>query len=128
MSGSKGLFNMLGSLRAGAYLFKNYLDASATLSGGLSVSNGDAIFKGNLAVSSRAYLPFRIKKLNLAPYAGAGASLAISSESYVELQLLTGACWFLGPGSLDIGIQYGIKSKFALTIGYNYSPAFKSKH
>jgi hypothetical protein len=80
-----------------------------------------------VGVDSRAYLPFRIKDVNLAPYAGAGVSWSFAPESFFELRLLAGGCWFVGPGSFDIGLQYGTKSDFALTLGYTFRIPVKKK-
>ena len=84
-------------------------------------------FAGDVGFDSRAYLPFRIKNVNLAPYAGAGVSYSFSPDSYFELRLLAGACWFVGPGSLDVGLQYGTKSDFSLTLGYTFRFPVKKK-
>ena len=128
LNGSKNNTSYSLNLRAGSYLYKNLLDASATLNIGGNKSDGsDSQFTGDVGVDSRAYLPFRIKKVNLAPYAGAGVSWAFAPESYFEFRLLAGGCWFVGPGSFDIGLQYGTKSKFSLTLGYTFRIPEKKK-
>lgn len=116
------------NLRGGSFLFKNILDASATLNlGGNKPDEGESEFTGDVGVDSRAYLPLRIKKVNISPYAGAGISWAFAPESYFELRLLAGGCWFIGPGSLDIGLQYGTQSDMALTLGYTFRIPVKKK-
>lgn len=128
LSGGGGSFNYSLNLRAGTYLYKDLLDASATLNVGGSKANGEGQFNGDIGVDSRAYLPLHSKKVNIAPYGGLGVSWAFAPESYFELRLLAGACWFVGPGSLDIGLQYGIKSKFSATLGYTFRiPTIKKK-
>lgn len=116
------------NLRGGTYLYENLLDASVTLNlGGNRPKDGKSQFMGDVGVDSRAYLPFRINNVNLAPYAGAGVSWSFSPESFFELRLLAGGCWFVGPGSLDIGLQYGTKSDFAVTLGYTFRIPVKKK-
>lgn len=128
LNGSKGSTSYSLNLRAGSYLYKNLVDASVTLNIGGNTSDDESRFAGDLGIDSRVYLPFRIKKVNLAPYAGVGISWAFAPESYFEARFLAGGCWFVGPGSLDIGFQYGIKSDFALTLGYTFRiPAKKKK-
>ena len=128
LNGSKNNTSYSLNLRAGSYLYKNLLDASATLNIGGNKSDGsDSQFTGDVGVDSRAYLPFHIKNVNLAPYAGTGVSWSFAPESYFEWRLLAGGCWFVGPGSLDIGLQYGTKSDFALTLGYTFRIPSKKK-
>lgn len=126
-SGGDGYSNGSLNLRVGSYLYKNIIDASATLNLGYNKMSGDSQFAGDVGFDSRAYLPFRIKNVNLAPYAGAGVSYSFSPDSYFELRLLAGACWFVGPGSLDVGLQYGTKSDFSLTLGYTFRFPVKKK-
>lgn len=128
LNGGGGSTSYSLNLRAGSYLYKNLLDVSATLNLGGNKSEGSkSQFTGDVGVDSRAYLPFRIKNVNLAPYAGAGVSWSFAPDKYFELRLLAGGCWFVGPGSLDIGLQYGTKSDFALTLGYTFRIPVKKK-
>ncbi len=127
LAGARGVFHVLGNFRAGTYLFKNILDVSAAVTAGLSTNISNTQFIGNLSLSSRAYLPLQLKAISLSPYAGAGVSMAISPDRYIEPQFLAGICWLLGPGNLDFGVQYGIRSKWGFTIGYTFRPSFKSK-
>lgn len=128
LNGGNSSTNYSLNLRAGSYLYKNLLDASATLNIGGNKSEGaESQFTGDVGVDSRAYLPFRIKNVNLAPYAGAGVSWSFAPESFFELRFLAGGCWFVGPGSLDIGLQYGTKSDFAVTLGYTFRIPSKKK-
>ena len=128
LNGSDGSTSYSLNLRGGSFLYKNLLDASATLNLGGNKAEGDkSQFTGDVGVDSRAYLPIPIKDVNLAPYAGAGVSWSFAPESYFELRLLAGGCWFVGPGSLDIGLQYGTKSDFALTLGYTFRIPVKKK-
>ena len=128
LNGGGGNTSYSLNLRAGTYLYENLLDASATLNlGGNKAEGGEGQFAGDVGVDSRAYLPFQIKDVNLAPYAGAGISWSFAPEDYFELRLLAGGCWFVGPGSFDIGLQYGTKSDFALTLGYTFRIPVKKK-
>lgn len=121
LNGGNGSTSYSLNLRSGTYLYENLLDASVTLNlGGNKPEEGESQFTGDVGIDSRAYLPFRIKDVNLAPYAGAGVSWSFAPESYFELRLLAGGCWFVGPGSFDIGLQYGTKSDFSLTLGYTF--------
>lgn len=127
LSGSKGNTNYSLNLRAGSYLYKNLVDASVTLNIGGNKSEGQNQFAGDLGIDSRVYLPFRIKKVNLAPYAGAGVSWSFAPSSFFEARFLAGGCWFIGPGSFDIGLQYGIESGFGATLGYTFRIPVKKK-
>ena len=119
-SGSDSYSNGSLNLRVGSFLYKNIIDASGTVNIGYNKTNGNSQFAGDIGIDSRAYLPFRIKNINLAPYAGAGISYSFSPNSYFELRFLTGTCWFLGLGSLDLGLQYGTKSSISLSLGYTF--------
>lgn len=128
LNGGNGCTSYSLNLRGGTYLYENLLDASVTLNlGGNKPEEGESQFTGDVGVDSRAYLPFRIKNVNLAPYAGVGVSWSFAPESFFELRLLAGGCWFVGPGSFDIGLQYGTKSDFALTLGYTFRIPVKKK-
>lgn len=127
LNGGNGNTNYSLNLRTGSYLYQNLIDASVTLNLGGSKVDGKSQFTGDVGLDSRVYLPFRIKNINLAPYAGAGISWSFAPDSYFELRLLAGGCWFIGPGSLDFGLQYGTKSDFAFTLGYTFRIPAKKK-
>lgn len=128
MNGGNGSTSYSLNLRGGTYLYENLLDASVTFNlGGNKPKEGKSQFTGDIGVDSRAYLPFHIKDVNLAPYAGAGVSWSFAPDSFFELRLLAGGCWFVGPGSFDIGLQYGTESDFALTLGYTFRIPVKKK-
>jgi hypothetical protein len=123
-NGSRGNHSGLLNLRCGTYLFQNKWDVSASLSLGYTKSEKFQ-FSGNIGADSRVYFP--IKSINLSPYAGAGIYYSFPPNNYFEFKILTGACWFVGNGSLDAGVQYGIKSGFSFTVGYTFRPNLKSK-
>ena len=128
LNGGGGSTSYSFNLRTGSYLYKNLLDASGTLNiGGNKTKGAKSQFAGDVGLDSRAYLPFRIKDVNLAPYAGAGVSWSFAPDSFFEFRLLAGGCWFIGPGSLDFGLQYGTKSKFSFTMGYTFRIPSKKK-
>lgn len=128
LNGGNGSTSYSLNLRGGTYLYENILDASATLNlGGNKPEEGESQFTGDVGIDSRAYLPFRIKKVNLAPYAGAGVSWSFAPEKFFEFRLLAGGCWFVGPGSFDVGLQYGTKSDFSLMLGYTFRIPAKKK-
>ena len=124
-NGSKGNHNGLLGLRAGSYLYKNIIDASTSLNLGFSKTEEQKQFTGNIGIDCRSYFPLRKSKVNIVPYAGAGISWTFSPESYFEMRFLAGGCWFVGPGSLDLGLQYGLKSGFSMTLGYTFRPSLK---
>ncbi len=128
-SGSDGNSNGSLNLRAGTYLYKNMLDASFTLNVGYSSSNGESDFSGDMGLDSRAYLPLKIKNFNFSPYVGAGISWSYAPDSFFELRILAGGCWFVGTGSFDLGFQYGTKSDYSVTLGYTFRiPSQKKKN
>ena len=127
MNGDSDYTNLSLNLRAGSYLYKNIVDASVTMNLGGNITEEESNFVGDLGIDSRVYLPFRIKKVNLAPYAGAGISWSFAPSSYFEARFLAGGCWFVGPGSFDIGLQYGIESGFGATLGYTFRIPVKKK-
>ncbi|MBR0073191.1 MAG: hypothetical protein IJP95_05075 [Bacteroidales bacterium] len=126
-SGSEGTHNGTLGLRIGSYLYKNVLDASVTLNLGYSKMDEQAVFLGDVGLDGRWYFPLRKSKVNITPYAGTGISWTFSPESYFEMRFLAGGCWFVGPGSFDIGFQYGLKSGFSTTLGYTYRPSIKKR-
>lgn len=128
LNGGNGSTSYSLNLRGGSYLYKNLLDVSVTMNlGGNKAEGSDSKFIGDIGIDSRVYLPFRIKNVNLAPYAGAGVSWVFAPNSMFELRLLAGGCWFVGPGSLDIGLQYGTETNFSLTLGYTFRISVKKK-
>ena len=127
-NGGDGFYNGALNLRAGTYLYKNLIDAAVTVNmGGSKVDDGDSEFTGDVGIDSRFYLPLHIKDVNLAPYVGAGISWIFAPEKMHELRILAGACWFVGPGSLDFGLQLGTETDYALTVGYTFRIPQKHK-
>lgn len=121
-SGSKELSRGTLNFRGGTFLYKTVWDIAATFNIGYSKIYEESLKTSDIGIDTRAYLPFRIKEINLAPYAGTGISWLFSPSSYFEWRLLAGGCWFLGPGSLDFGLQYGTKTGSTFTVGYTFRP------
>ena len=112
-------------LRTGSYLYKKMVDASVSLSIGFVDVMDTARFSGSIGLDGRYYLPFKPQKINLSPYAGGGVAWTFASYNYFELRMLAGVCWFVGPGSVDMALQYGFKSGFTATLGYTFRPGLK---
>lgn len=123
MNGASGSFTGTASFRVGTYLYKNMIDCSVSADLGLIANHGDTDFNGGIGIMGRCHVP--IKKLPLSPYGGIGVNLNFVPSVYFELALYTGMSFFVGPGSIDVGLQYGIKSGFGLTFGYTFRPEFK---
>lgn len=126
-NGTKGSFSGTVNLRAGTYLYKNLIDCSVTANLGAVSTDTSTDFTGDIGLMGRVYMPIKKKGTPIAPYSGLGVSLNYMQETYVELVFYAGMSIFVGPGSLDIGAQYGIKSKFALTVGYTFRPNWGGK-
>lgn len=113
-------------LRGGSYLLHDKLDLAASLNLG-HISPAESSFTGDIGLSSRYYLPYRLREPNIVPYAGGGISWTFAPTSLFELQLIAGIAWLIGSGSLDLGIVYGIESGFSLTLGYTFRPGARTK-
>ena len=124
-SGSKGAHNGTVNGRFGTFLYKDRWDVSLALSLGY-VKNDNFQFTGSVGLDTRTYFP--IKKIRLAPYVGCGVSRTFAPTKYGEIRGLIGTCWFIGGGSLDMGLQYGLNSKLSFTAGYTFSPVFKNRN
>lgn len=123
MSGTRKNGDGSLSIRGGSYLFKDILDASATLNVGYTITGRKVQFASDISLASRVYWPLQIKSIRLAPNIGAGISWIMAPKKYFEFQILAGTSWFVGSGSVDLGMQYGIKRGFSLSIGYTFNIA-----
>jgi hypothetical protein len=112
--------------RIGCYLWKNIWDIA--ISG--SIGNISKDYISSIGLMSKVYYPMTMKeKYRISPYVGLGImynyqetnNQGTSSSSY---PFYTGISWFVGPGSFDVGFQFG--QNFTTTIGYTFSPS-KSK-
>lgn len=128
LTGSKGASNGTLNYSIGTYLWKDKLDISIGTNMGYNKASGSkAKFAGSMSLSSRYYFPLHMKKINLSPYLGGAISWTYAPDSFWELQALAGACWFVGSGSLDLGLQYGKESKFGMTLGYTFRIPYAKK-
>ncbi|MBQ7042759.1 MAG: hypothetical protein IJN66_08665 [Muribaculaceae bacterium] len=122
-NGGDGSSTYMLNVRLGTFLYKNYLDVAINANIGAVSSSGSNEGSGDIGISGRAYLPLIIKNYQISPYLGAGANYSFMPTSYSELMLYGGITWAIGPGALDVGIQYGTKSNFGLTFGYTFIPS-----
>lgn len=131
-AGSPLVFNY--NVRIGTFLFKNVWDIALTY--GSSSINNDAGYTNrySFGLMSRVYYP--IKKIKLNPYLGGGISYQRTEDhidgvddyftsKYWNKYIVVGACWYVGPGGLDVGFQFG--NGFTTTVGYTFSPKIKKK-
>ncbi len=126
--------NVLLSARIGSFLLKDRWDLA--LSGSFSVNGNDinSMVTAEFGALSKVYFP--IKKYNVSPYVGGGFSRVYTSSnmdidmgmgmestsvdnSYWNEMLLLGVSLYVGPGSLDFGLQFG--KNFNVAIGYTFS-------
>lgn len=96
------------NLRAGTYLFKNRIDMALGLGWGTAGSieaSGDVYF--NLGLMSRVHFP--IKKTGFVPNIGGEFSLSKygDTEATKTFYAVGGFSWFVGVGSVDIGVKVG---------------------
>ena len=142
-SSSHFTFNL--AARFGCYFYKRLMDASVTYSFAVHSMNSNTFETMNIGVMYRAYPFYKVKamqKLRLSPYAGGEISWAATfvdgeRSDDLNLSVLIGVSWLIGPGSLDVGAQAVISNittdttgNFVATIGYSFCPAllFNIKH
>lgn len=102
--------NLAVNLRLGFYLLKNRWDLATSLSGGVSGNtayNNSGSGWANAGFMSRVHFP--VPKLGLNPNVGAEISVAMFDKSSptVNYAFVVGLSWFIGIGSIDIGISFG---------------------
>lgn len=123
LTSTKNMFELMASFRAGTFLYRDIIDLSLLANIGVSGTDRATNFNGDLGLMGRVYYPIRsMKAFPLAPYAGLGATMTYSPGFDVELVLYLGVSMYVGPGSIDVGVQYGLSSKFAATFGYTFRP------
>jgi hypothetical protein len=130
--GGQGTFNpqytnISSDARAGFFLLLNRWDLALSL--GWSIMDSGENFMANMPIglSSKYYFPMTFKDQRISPYFGGGIGYTYmendnSTEWQFDLSALAGISWAVGPGSLDLGLQYGKVSKFGVTIGYTFFP------
>ena len=123
MTVTEGIFNLLASFRAGTFLYRDIIDFSVLANMGISSNDTSTNFNGDLGLMGRVYYPIRsLKAFPMAPYAGIGTTMTYSPSFNLELVFYAGVSMYVGPGSIDVGVQYGLSSKFAATFGYTFRP------
>ena len=122
------------STRFGCYFFRRLFDLSITFTYSLSAVKSMNSSAMSLGLMGRVY-PFykmeSLKKYRLSPYVGLEGALYGSftdnsrkfSGNFIGH---IGISWLVGPGSLDVGFQSGIKEYFTATIGYSFCPSMLS--
>jgi hypothetical protein len=115
------------SARIGFFLLKDRWDLALSETFGVftSQANESGNFNEELGLLSKVYFPIKIKKYKFSPYTGAGVSLVVDGDfdeqdTYFRTMFLAGVSYYVGPGSLDIGMQYDKTSKFTMTVGYTF--------
>jgi hypothetical protein len=118
--------------RIGFFLLLNRWDLAATYSMNFMGTAGSEDIAGqmNAGLMSKVYFP--IKTLNISPNVGGGISWNyfsdaqnISSQS-INKSLILGISWFVGFGSLDVGIQTG--KEVTSMIGFTFFPSQMRKN
>ncbi len=110
IGGTKNNAGATINLRIGFFLLKNRWDLAASISGGatenLNIENEPTVWS-NFGLLSRVHFP--IKKLHMSPNIGAEISVNTfgSSQTKVTPSAVVGVSWFIGCGSLDIGVRLG---------------------
>ena len=114
------------SARIGFFLLRNKWDMAASVTEQLSgnIEDESSSMATSVGLASKFYYP--IKKYNLSPSLGAELAVTIPSEGEVAFTpyMLAGVSWYVGPGSLDVGLRIGSSSM--LMFGYTLIPKFKS--
>jgi len=149
------VFNFYFNARAGFFLLLNKWDLATSFVIGVNNNNTNKIYTNfkNIGIITKFYFPINIKKQHLSPYIGGGISYTHSTTTTFEstlidmpftsgitmeiskdtitktfdLPITIGINWRLGPGSLDIGAQFGFKTDFMMMAGYTFCPWINRK-
>jgi hypothetical protein len=113
--------------RIGFFLLLNRWDMALSTAMNYSyIDDGDNnTFYIPIGLTSKYYFPMTVKKQRISPYVGGGIEYVLDGnegEEQFNFPVLAGVSWALGPGSFDLGIQYGKVSKFGINIGYTFFP------
>lgn len=116
--------NLLFNTRLGFFLLLDRWDFATTLSAGLTGNlNSTSTALVNVGLMSRVHFP--IKKYGISPNIGGEISLAsFGGTQSTNKSLLLGISWFVGFGSLDIGIRIG--NEVSAMGGLTVSPKIKN--
>jgi hypothetical protein len=113
--------------QVGFYLLLNRWDFAATFNGGMtgSVEADAGTGFANVGLMSRVHFP--IKKLGISPNVGGEITLvSLDKTQSTSKSLLLGLSWFVGIGSLDIGVRIG--DGVTTVGGFTISPGIKKKN
>jgi hypothetical protein len=127
--------NIYVNSRIGFFLMANRWDLALSLTINTTIETNISFGAG---LVSKFYLPVErynfskeLQKMRIHPYVGGGITRnyvinTADRENYTgswatDFSVLTGVNWYFGPGSFDIGLQYGNVSKFTVMIGYVFS-------
>ncbi|MDR1348794.1 MAG: hypothetical protein LBJ63_10320 [Prevotellaceae bacterium] len=118
--------NIAFNARVGFFLLLNKWDLALSLSLSHTTNHGgDDMGYIPIGLTSKYYFPMTVKKQRISPYLGGGIEYVAditNGEKQINFPILAGVSWALGPGSLDVGVQYGKTSKFTATAGYTFFP------
>ncbi|MDR1169459.1 MAG: hypothetical protein LBK97_01325 [Prevotellaceae bacterium] len=134
--GGQGMFNsdylnLACNARVGFFLLLEKWDLALSQGWNISSAGENVTINIPIGLSSKYYFPTTIKGQRISPYLGGGIgytyvsaydSMSETEELQTDLSALAGVSWALGPGSLDVGLQYGKVSKFGISIGYTFFP------
>jgi hypothetical protein len=113
--------------QVGFYLLLNRWDFAATLYAGRSGSVEATTSTGFANVGLMSRLHFPIKKLGISPNIGGEITLAsLDKTQSTSKSLLLGISWFVGIGSIDIGVRLG--NGVSTVGGLTISPGIKKKN
>lgn len=116
--------NLSLNTRLGFFLLLNRWDLATTLSTGLTGNlNSTSPAWVNVGLMTRVHFP--IKKMGISPNIGGEISWAsFNGTQSINKSLLIGISWFIGFGSLDIGVRIG--NEVSTMGGITVSPKIKN--
>lgn len=115
--------------RVGFFLLLNKWDLAATYSANFSGNEASDNITGRSAVGLMSKVYFPIKKYNISPNLGGELSMVSISDSQnassqsVSTSFLLGISWYVGLGSVDIGIRTG--DEVSTMVGFTFFPNFQ---
>lgn len=115
--------------RVGFFLLLNKWDLAATYSANFSGNEASDDITGRSAVGLMSKVYFPIKKYNISPNVGGELSMVSISDSQnastqsISKSVLLGISWFVGFGSVDIGIRTG--DEVSTMVGFTFFPSFQ---
>jgi len=100
-------------------------DIAATFSEQISgnFESEDVSLQTSIGVMTKVYYP--ITKYNFSPFAGAEAAVSFvkGAKATFTPSFLVGMSWFVGSGSLDVGVRAG--SSTSLMVGFTVIPKYR---